>query len=37
VIEVEVRGVGTAAGNDTPLLVLQERHDPRRCLPIWIG
>jgi bifunctional DNase/RNase len=37
VAEVEVRGVGAAAGDDQPVLVLQERHGQRRCVPIWIG
>ena len=37
VVEVEVRGVGTEPGDDRPVLVLQERHGERRCVPIWIG
>jgi bifunctional DNase/RNase len=37
VAEVEVRGVGAALEDAQPVLVLQERHGERRCVPIWIG
>lgn len=38
VAEVDVLGVGSDARvDDCPVLLVQERHGNRRCLPIWIG